>query len=128
MSRLVIGLGALFVLMGLSIAVAPEWLASSVDWASSSGQYAAAGVRAAMGLLLIVSASSTRYPKGLRLFGAVVLAAGIGIAFIPSESWAALMRWGFVEHAALYRVGGALGGVLLGAFLVWVAAAPRSAA
>ena len=83
MSKLVMGLGVLFVLMGLWIVVVPDQLVSIVDWQSRQGLHIAAGMRVLTGLVLVLSASSTKYPNGLRIFGGLVLVAGLGLPFIP---------------------------------------------
>ena len=58
-------LGVAFILMGLWVAVFPDQLVSIVDWESQQGLYVAAGLRVVIGLVLVLSASSTRYPKGV---------------------------------------------------------------
>lgn len=118
MSRLVMGLGVAIILAALWIAVFPDQLLSVVDWESQRGLYIAAGIRIAAGLLLLTAAPSTRYPKGLRIFGGLVLLVGLGLLFFPIDSWAGLIGWFFGEHPTAYRVAGGVGGVLLGAFLV----------
>ena len=128
MSRLVMALGVVFILMGLWVVVFPDQLVSIVDWESRQGLNVAAGMRVVTGLLLVLSASSTRYPKGLRIFGGLVLLAGLGLPFIPIDIWAGLIQWWLVENLVIYRVGGGVVGMLLGAFLVHAAQPERPAA
>lgn len=128
MSRLVIGLGGVFVLLGLWVLILPNQVVSIVDWESRQGLHVAAGMRVVTGLVLLLSASATRYPKGLRIFGVLVLLAGLGLPFIPIDSWSSLIRWWLVENLVVYRLGGGLFGMLFGAFLVHAALPKRSAA
>lgn len=127
MSKPVMGLGIFVILLGLWIAVSPEGLVSVADWESRQGLNLAGGMRIVTGLILIVSASATRYPRGLRIFGGIVLLAGLGILFIPLDLWVGLIHWWLDEHLALYRLIGGIGGILLGAFLVHAALPERSA-
>ena len=118
MSKPVAALGGLLILGGVWIAVLPEQLLSIADWESRAGLYIAASVRIITGLLLIFSASATRYPRGLRILGFLVLLVGLILPFVSLELWAGLIRWWFVEHRVAYRVAGGIGGVLFGGFLV----------
>ena len=119
MSKPVAALGGIVILMGLWIAVFPEQLVSVVDGESRAGLYTAASIRIITGLLLIFSASATRYPGGLRIFGALVLLVGLILPFVPLELWAGLIRWWLVEQRVVMRVGAGVGGVLLGGILVY---------
>ena len=125
MSRLVMGLGVVFLLLGLWIAVVPDQVLSIVDWESRQGLYLAAGMRIVLGLLLILSASATRYPMGIRIFGGAVLVAGLCLLFIPIDLWMRLMHWAVLGNP-FFRVGGGLFGLLFGTFLVYVAKPGRS--
>ena len=127
MSKSVMGLGVVVVLFGLWMAVLPEHLLSIVDWESRSGLYTAAGIRVVFGLVLLLTASATRYPRGLRIFGALVLLAGLCLPFVPIDFWAGMIRWGLTDNLGVLRFVGGVGGILLGVFLVY-AASPRSSA
>ena len=106
----------------------PDQFVSSVDWESRRGLYVAAGMRVLTGLVLVLSASSTRYPTGLRIFGGLVLLAGLGLLLIPTDTWVGMIRWWLVENREIYRVGGGVVGILLGAFLVHASQPERPAA
>ena len=54
MSKLVMGLGVAFILVGLWVAVFPAQLVSIVDWESRQGLYVAAGLRVVIGLVLVL--------------------------------------------------------------------------
>ena len=128
MSKLVMGLGIALILMGLWVVVVPDQLVSIVDWESRQGLYLAAGLRVVIGLMLVLSASSTRYPKGLLIVGGLVLLAGLSLPFFPIDLWAGLIRWALVANLIVYRTVGGVGGMLLGAFFVHAALPERSAA
>ena len=125
MSKPVAVLGGAIILMAVWIGVMPEGLMEAADWESRTGLYIAASIRIFTGLLLIFAASATRYPKGLKIFGGFVLFVGLVLPFVPLDLWAKLIRWAFVEQSAVVRVGGSLGGMLLGGFLVYASRPKR---
>jgi len=120
-------LGVAILLMGVSIGVSPAWFLGLADWESQGGLYLAAAMRIISGLVLILGASASRYPVGLRIFGAVVLLAGLVLLFIPLDLWTGLIEWLTDEHATVLRMGGGAGGTLVGLFLVHAARPKRSA-
>ena len=124
----VMALGVVIILMGLWIIALPDQLLGITDWESRQGLWMAAAMRVVTGLVLVLSASGTRYPKGLRIFGVFVLFVGLSLPFVPLDLWAGLINWWLVEKAAIVRVAGGLGGLLLGAFFVYAALPDRSAA
>jgi hypothetical protein len=121
MSRFVMGLGIVFILMSLWVLFFPDQMVSIAKWESRQGLYLAAGMRVVTGLILLLSASATRFPRGLRIFGGLVLLAGLGLPFIPIDLWEGLIQWWLVENPSMYRAGGGALGMLLGAFLVYAA-------
>ena len=127
MFRLVIGLGGVFILLGLWVLILPDQVVSIVDWESRQGLHVAAGMRVVTGLVLLLSASATRYPNGLRIFGVLILLAGLSLPFIPIDTWSGLIHWWLVENLVIYRLGGGVVGILLGSFLVHAALPKRSA-
>lgn len=124
-SKMVMGLGVAIALLGVTVAVVPEQTKTIVDWTSREGLYIAAGMRVVSGLILFLAAPGTRYPKGMRIFGGVVLAAGLALPLLPIELWARLIRWWLVDNALHYRVGGGVFGLLIGAFLIHAARPAR---
>ena len=120
-SKLVMAVGGAMIVMGLTIAAFPEQFFAVVDWESRAGQYIAAAIRIVVGLILLFAASETRVPTGFRIFGGLVLLAGVVLPLIPLELWAALIRWVTFESPAVIRIGAGVGGSLLGAFLVHAA-------
>jgi hypothetical protein len=127
-SKLIMALGVVIVLMAGLIGVSQAWFLGLADWESQGGLYIAAAIRIISGVVLILGASASRYPRGLRIFGAVVLLAGVVILFTPLALWEGLIRWVTVEHTAVFRVGGGVGGAVLGLFLIHAAKPKRTAA
>ncbi len=128
MAKLVTALGVVFVLFGLWVAVFPEQLVSMADWESRGGLNLAASMRVITGLVLMAAAPVTRYPKGLRIFGTLILLAGLVLFLVPLEFWAGLMQFWLIEQLPAYRVGAAMVGVPLGAFLTHASLPRRPAA
>jgi hypothetical protein len=122
----VMGLGVVIILMGLWIVSFPNQLPAITDWESRRGLWMAAAMRVATGVILVVSASSTRYPKGLRIFGYVIVCVGLLLPLVPLELWSEMVHWWLVEKAAVYRVAGGIGGGVLGVFFVYAAMPEQS--
>ena len=112
-------IGILFILAGLVALVAPEFVFSSLNWESRPGQFLAAVLRVGFGVLIVGAASSTRYPKGMRILGAFAILSGLAYVVIPGDGWTDLLRYLGDEGQFLYRWGGAAGGMLAGAFLIY---------
>jgi hypothetical protein len=68
------------------------------------GLYAAGAVRVAMGLVLILAASSSRWPRTLRALGAVVCLQGLAANLFGLERARAILEWEAM-HTALLRAG-----------------------
>ena len=73
-------------------------------FATSGGLYAAGAVRVAMGLVLILAASSSRWPRALRALGAVVCLQGIAATLFGIERARAILEWEAM-HTVLLRAG-----------------------
>ena len=68
------------------------------------GLYAAGAVRVAMGLVLILAASSSRSPRILRALGALVCLQGLAANLLGLERARAILEWEGM-HTALLRAG-----------------------
>lgn len=121
MSRVALALGAAYVLLGISVAIAPEWFLSVVDWGLRSGLYVAALIRLVVGVVLILAAPASRFPTAFRVIGTLALIAGLVLPFVPIAFWAENMRWWTVGHVSLFRTVVAVGAILGGAFIVYAA-------
>ena len=125
-SKLAIAVGVAYVLLGVSVAVSPEWILST-DWGSRRGLLFAAGIRVVVGVVLLFAARTTEYPRTFRVFGTVALVAGVIMPFVPLDSWAEYMRWWTVENTSLFRWIFATAATLFGAFVVYAALPRRTA-
>ena len=67
--------------------------------------YAAAAVRSAMGLGLILAASSSRWPRMLRALGAVVCLQGLSATILGLDRARTIMEWEGMQGSALLRAG-----------------------
>jgi cell division protein FtsW (lipid II flippase) len=67
--------------------------------------YAAGAVRIAMGLVLIVAASSSRRPRTLRALGAVMCLQAIAANLFGIQRARAIMEWEAMQGTALLRAG-----------------------
>ena len=85
--------------------------------------YSAGAVRVAMGLVLIVAASSSRWPRTLRALGAVVCLQGLAATLLGLERARAILEWEAM-HTALLRAG-ALVALASGGFVAFAVTAGR---
>ena len=67
--------------------------------------YAAGAVRMAMGLVLILAASSSGWPRTLRALGAVMCLQAIAANLFGLERARAIMEWEAMQGTALLRAG-----------------------
>ena len=88
--------------------------------------YAAAAVRFAMGVGLIVAAASARWPKMLRALGAVVCVQPMIAALLGLDQARAVMEWEGMQGPAVLRAGAA-GALAAGCFIVFAIAREKKA-
>jgi len=84
--------------------------------------YTAGAVRAAMGLVLILVASNSRWPKILRALGAVVCLQGLAGTLLGLERARAILEWEAM-HPALLRAG-AVVALVTGGFIAFAVTKP----
>ena len=77
-------------------------------FATPLGLYAAAAVRVAMGLVVILSASASRAPKTLRVLGGVVCLQGLAATLFGPDRARAILEWESMQGAAVLRAGAAV--------------------
>jgi len=119
--------GILFVLIGLTLLLAPERLLGNIDfWQTRNGQYSAAASRAFIGSVLLLAASKSRFPTGYRILGALGLIAAVIIPFVPVDNWAEFLQSVTVENRGAYQYGGSILAILVGAFIAYAALPKRS--
>jgi len=87
--------------------------------------YAAAVVRSAMGLGLILAASSSRWPRMLRALGAVVCLQGLSATILGLDRARTIMEWEGTQGSALLRAGATVA-LVSGCFIVLAVKEARS--
>ena len=80
--------------------------------------YAVVAVRSAMGIGLILAASSSRWPRMLRALGAVVCLQGLSATLLGLDHARAIMEWEGRQGPALLRAGATVA-LASGAFIVF---------
>jgi hypothetical protein len=77
-------------------------------FATPSLFYAAVGVRSVMGVALILAASSSRWPKTLRILGALVCLQGLSATLLGLDHARVIMEWEGMQGSVLLRAGAAV--------------------
>jgi hypothetical protein len=80
--------------------------------------YAVVAVRSAMGFGLILAALHSRWPRTLRVLGAVVCLQGLSAALLGLDRARAVMEWEGMQGHALLRAGAAVA-LASGGFIVF---------
>ena len=86
--------------------------------------YAAAAVRVAMGLVVILSATASRTPKILRALGALMCMQGLSAALLGPEHARTVLEWETTQGPAALRAGAAVA-LAAGGFMVFALTGPR---
>lgn len=94
-------------------------------FATPSLFYAVVAVRSAMGLGLILAASSSGWPRTLRALGAVVCLQGLSATLLGLDHARTIMEWEGMQGSALLR-GGAAVALGSGGFIVFAVRQRRS--
>jgi hypothetical protein len=79
--------------------------------------HAAGALRVAMGLVIVLAASSSRWPKTVRALGAVMCLQGCAAVLMGPERARAILEWETL-HPALLR-SGAVAALVTGVFFVY---------
>jgi hypothetical protein len=87
--------------------------------------YAAGAIRVAMGLVVILSAATSRAPKTLRVLGAVMSMQGLSGILMGPDHARTVMEWETAQGPALLRVG-AVVALVAGVFMVLAVKGHRS--
>ena len=77
-------------------------------FATPVGLYAAAAVRVAMGLVVILCAPASRAPKILRVLGALMCLQGLAATLFGPDRARAILEWESMQGAAVLRAGAAV--------------------
>ena len=117
MSALLAGLGAIGVFY-------PDFLLELGRYLSTpNGLLVAAAIRILFGGLLLTAASTSKAPNLLRVFGALILVAGLLTPVYGPERATRLLQIAAANRGEYFRIGGTVA-IALGVFFVW-ALSPR---
>ncbi len=115
----VIAFGVLVIFMGAWIMVRPFGLKQFADlFLTSSGLWAAAGLRVAFGIALWMAAATSRMPRTLRVLGALFVIGGLALPVMGLERLQGIAEWGASQDGDLLRVAATLA-IGLGTFVIW---------
>ncbi len=118
MSALIAGLGAIGVFW-------PDILVEFGRYFTTpNGVFAAAVIRIVFGGLLLTAAATSRAPNLLRVFGALILIAGLATPLFGPDRARGLLEAAAMDRGAYLRVAGTIA-IALGCVFVW-ALSPRS--
>ena len=119
-------LSALFAGLGAVSAVWPDIVLTYARQylVTPNGVFAAAAVRVVFGAALLIAAQTSRAPNLLRLFGLVILLAGLATPLFGTDRTVATLATLSADSGALMRVAGTFV-FTFGCIFVW-ALSPRS--
>jgi hypothetical protein len=114
--------GLLIFLLGAVGVARPAALIGFVErpWRSRAGLYVAVAFRAALGVLLIAAAASTRFPWLIGGLGVLALVAAVGIPLLGYARMRRSVEWWLARPAGFVRAW-SLVACAFGAFLVYAA-------
>ena len=112
--------GIFLILAGLSLVVDPKIVFNFIiDKGNNLWLYIIAiAVRLIIGVFLIISASSSRYPTTIKVFGYIFIVAALILLFMGQENFVDLISTLIPEFRPLGRIGGLLS-MAFGGFFVY---------
>jgi hypothetical protein len=123
-----LAMGALLILVGaITVTVPGLRLAVERSIMTPAGLYAIAAVRITIGLAFVLAAPASRTPRMIRVFGLIVIIAGLSTPWFGVTRAQALMNWLENTGPLLMRVD-AIVAMAIGVFLVYVFRLPPRAA
>jgi hypothetical protein len=122
MTVAIASLGLLVLVLGVLGVARPAALIGLVErpWRSHAGLYIAVVFRAALGVLLIAGASSTRFPWVIGGLGVLSLVAAVTIPLLGYERLRKFVEWWVARPGSFVR-GWSLVACVFGAFLIYAA-------
>ena len=114
------------IVVGIVGLVSPEygtWLRRQY-FASPETLYPAVLLRLAMGLVVMLAATSSRAPKTMRALGAVMCLQALTATILGADHARAVMEWETLQGTAVLRVGAAVA-LAAGCFMVFAFAGSR---
>jgi hypothetical protein len=117
--------GVFTIVVGTAGLVSPDTLSTvrRLYFATPVGLYAAGAVRVAMGLVVILGATTSRAPKTLRALGAVMCLQALTATLLGPDRARAVLEWETTQ-GMLLRVGAAVA-VVCGGFIAFAVSRPR---
>jgi hypothetical protein len=117
---------AITILGGLGL-VAPSALLSIAEmFLTRQGMWLAAALRVVLGSALLVAAPRSRFPRALRVIGAVIVVAGVATPLIGLERARAIFEWETARGPAAMRIPATFA-LAMGLFLGYATAPRRQA-
>ena len=99
--------------------VSPASLGDMVNFVTTpAGLYTAAGIRILLGVALLVVASRSRVPKTLRVFGVILIVAGLILPFLGVEFIRGIIDWWLALGTGILRAWGVTA-ILVSALLAY---------
>jgi hypothetical protein len=95
------------IVVGIAGLISPDSVTTvrQLYFATPVRQYAAAAVRLAMGLVVILSARVSRAPKTLRVLGGLMCMQALAATLLGPDRARAVLEWETMQGTALLRVG-----------------------
>jgi hypothetical protein len=125
---LAIVIGLLLAAIGLAGVVAPSFILElGRSLLTPMSLYLVAALRIGVGVVLLLAAADSRLPPALRVFGIVIILAGVFTLFLGVERSRAILDW-WSNQGPLFMRFCLLGPLVVGLFIVYVLTSPRRAA
>ena len=117
--------GLFTVVLGVVGLVSPDSVTAvrRQNFVTPTGLYTAAGVRLAMGLVVILAATASRAPRTLRLLGALMCMQGLSATILGLEHARTVLEWETMRPALLRA--GAIVAFASGVFMVFAVTTSR---
>jgi hypothetical protein len=98
------------IVVGLVGLISPESVTTArhLYFATRAGLYAAAAIRVAMGLAVILGAPASRAPMTLRALGTVMCLQALSATLMGPDRARTVLEWETMQGTALLRVGAAI--------------------
>jgi hypothetical protein len=108
------------IIVGIAGLVSPDSVTTvrRLYFATPLGLYAAAALRVAMGIVVILCAPASRAPKTLRALGAVVCIQGLAATLFGPERARTILEWEAIQGTLILRLGAAVA-LTTGGFLAF---------
>lgn len=110
---------ALLLILGVLGLLVPNRLMEMARFTTTpNGIYLAAGVRMAIGVILWMVASRSRFPKTLRVLGTLALIGGIGTLILGSQRAREIADWASANGTLVVRAFGVFA-LAIGSFIAY---------